>query len=67
MADNGTLDGESYDISRNVVLANEGIGQINIIVDRTWCCRLNLSSVLVRPMRRHLTSCVISERPAGSA
>ena len=39
--------------------------QITVIVDRIWCCRLQLTLVLARPMCRNLTSCGIPERHVG--
>ena len=45
-----------YNIWWNALLDNEGIMQINVIVDRIWCCRLQLTLVLARPMCRNLTS-----------
>ena len=39
--------------------------QIIIFVDRIWCCRLQLTLFLGRPMCRHLNSRGISERPVG--
>ena len=46
---------------------DEGIMQIDVIVDRIWCCRLKVTFVLARPMCRHLACCGISGRPLGSA
>jgi hypothetical protein len=65
--DNLTISVEYYDIWWNVIADNDCIMQIIVIVDRIWCCNLQLTLVLGRIMYRHLTYCGMSDRPMGSA
>ena len=62
-----TIPVEYYDIWWNVITDNDCIMQIIVIVDRIWCCNLQLTLVLGMIMYCRLTSCEIPDGPMGSA